>query len=934
MKKITLLLAFLCISLLANAQATCSQTFTVSGQDDGPTVLTINATDLTCQGAGAITALQLINAADSLNSGFCTTDTTSWFGFDLSIDGGAAVPVCEMEINGTDITGFTTLTITSHDDDAWSDGIDITIDVEVTFTPTTPPNCDAMLTSPTNGDLAASNDGILTWTPASGGATGYFLTVGTTPGGNDVLATTDVGNVLTYSVGVLAETTPFYVTIEPFNDLGAATGCTEYSFTTYTAVPADICGTALTVNCGDSLSGTTVGATTNGEQTGTCGTGTGAPGVWYNFTGNGDAVTASLCGSAYDTKIQVYEGDCANLVCVDGNDDSCGLQSEVTFISTVGTEYYIYVFGFGTSTGDYTLDLTCTTFFAPITADITTYTSVELVNPVLVDIECAAVSNIVIGDHSAGTDQTGLSYFTNGGGDFPFDDGVILSSGAANDASGPYDGNSPSGPAFPGGGAGDADLENILNLGAGSTNDGAFIAFDFVPIAPQISFNFLMASSEYNGPNGTFQCTYEDAFSFILTHVGSGTVTNLAVLPTSDTGNFGVSVTNIHPDIPGGCPAVNELYFEEYTQQFGNMAYQGRTVPLTAFSAVIPGDIYTIKLVVADQGDSAFDTAVFIEGGSFALGSVDLGDDVFLGDPAALCEGDVTTLNAGVTPNGTEIKWYKDGVEIEGSTMVNPVTGDTEEILNIDVTGDYTVEFTFIGTDCSTDNTVHMEFYPNPTPNLGDNVVKCANEELTLYANVENISDPNMGPLSYVWTYNGVVIPGATSDSYTIDATTVVANTTGSSESVQFENPVNNTTTAVNTTINLNTSNSEVVYSLGTFTVTATDDVTMCNGTTTVEVDFYENANCVTIPSGISPNGDGVNDCLVLDNLAPNGEIARLQVFNRYGTRVYDKANHEREWCGTNQDGNALPTGTYYYVLNYKNGMKPYKGWIYINVEN
>ena len=74
----------------------------------------------------------------------------------------------------------------------------------------------------------------------------------------------------------------------------------------------------------------------------------------------------------------------------------------------------------------------------------------------------------------------------------------------------------------------------------------------------------------------------------------------------------------------------------------------------------------------------AFDTAIFLEGGSFSLGSVDLGDDVFLGDPGALCEGDTKVLNAGVLPVGTDIIWYKDGVEIPGETMVNP----TREILS------------------------------------------------------------------------------------------------------------------------------------------------------------------------------------------------------------------------------------------------------------
>ena len=1060
MKKITLLFAFLCFSLLANAQATCNQTFTVSGQDDGPTVLTINAADLNCNGANAITSLQLTNSADTLNSGFCTTNGTSWYGFNLSIDGAPSVPVCDGEINGTDITGFTTLTITSQDNDSWSDGITITIDVEVTYTVTTPPVCDATLTSPANGDTSAPIDGNLVWGAASGGASGYNLTVGTTPGGSEVLTTTDVGNVLTYALGALSASTDYYVTIEPYNANGPATGCTEQMFTTYTPVPGDDCSIAVPIACGDNVNGTTVGATNFGAPTGTCGTGTGAPGVWYNFTGNGDIITASLCGSSYDTKIQVYDGSCGALSCVTGNDDNCGLSSEVSFISTVGTEYYIYVFGFGSSTGNFTLDVSCVTpppppanddcanaidltvnndldcavvtpgtiagatpsaepnatcvgtadddvwytFTAtndlhvvslinlvgstsdmsmgifegscaaftevecsdpeavtlagltvgtvytirvysytnsplqtttfdicvgtpppPITTDITTYTPEQLIEDVLIDADCASVTNIQYETHTFGND-IGFSYFTDGGSNFPFENGIILSSGAAIEAAGPFSGNTPS---HAGDGAPDADLEAIT--GVTNTHDRVYLEFDFVPLAPQISFNYLMASSEYNG---SFECTFADSFAFILTHVPSGTVTNLAKLPAPTNGNDNVIITNIRPEISASCTAQNEHYFGGYTLPSGEIAYGGRTVPLTAFSEVVAGDLYHIKLVMADQGDSSYDTAIFLEGGSFSLGSVDLGDDVFLGDPEALCEGDVTTLNAGVLPNGTEIKWFKDGVEVTGSTMVNPTTLETEQILNIDTTGDYSMSIYFTSApDCSRENEVHIEFYPKPAPDLGDTVIKCAGEALVLNANVGNLTDPNMSlPLEYVWEYRPnatsawATISGATLDTYTIEATTVIASTNSSAGAVQYDHPVTGVITYANVINN--------VYELGDFRVTATDLVTGCSGTSDVHVDFYENANCMDLPTGLSPNGDGVNDCLVFDDLETLRGVSKFQVFNRYGTKVFENGSYIKEWCGTNDDGDELISGTYYYVLDFEDGRSPIRSWIYINTKN
>ena len=125
----------------------------------------------------------------------------------------------------------------------------------------------------------------------------------------------------------------------------------------------DLCANAQTVNCGDNILGNTDFATSTGAPAAFCGTGTGAPGAWYEFAGTGDLVTASLCGPGtnYDTKIQVFEGSCGALTCVTGIDDACGLQSEVGFNTTPGTDYFIYVFGFGSSTGDFDLSITCTT---------------------------------------------------------------------------------------------------------------------------------------------------------------------------------------------------------------------------------------------------------------------------------------------------------------------------------------------------------------------------------------------------------------------------------------------------------------------------------------------------------------------------------------------------------------------------------------------
>ncbi|MFN7014330.1 MAG: choice-of-anchor J domain-containing protein, partial [Bacteroidia bacterium] len=229
MKKITLILLSLFACLQMNGQ-TCNQTFTASGQDNTPTVLTINAADVTCYGANPVTSLRLTNAAGSLISGFCAADGSSWFSFDLSIDGGPAITGCAAAFNNLDITGFTTLTITSSDDDVWSDTVTIAIDVEATFVPSTPPSC-VTLSSPANGALNVSST-LVSWPAAAGGASGYRLSVGSSSGATDVLNNFDVGNVLSYSLTGLVGGSTYYVTVYPYNVNGAATGCVESNFTT------------------------------------------------------------------------------------------------------------------------------------------------------------------------------------------------------------------------------------------------------------------------------------------------------------------------------------------------------------------------------------------------------------------------------------------------------------------------------------------------------------------------------------------------------------------------------------------------------------------------------------------------------------------------------------------------------------------------------
>jgi gliding motility-associated-like protein len=86
---------------------------------------------------------------------------------------------------------------------------------------------------------------------------------------------------------------------------------------------------------------------------------------------------------------------------------------------------------------------------------------------------------------------------------------------------------------------------------------------------------------------------------------------------------------------------------------------------------------------------------------------------------------------------------------------------------------------------------------------------------------------------------------------------------------------------------------------------------------------------CVEIPNAFTPNGDGKNDTWQMRDIDiyPN---CILRVFNKLGVLVFESNRGYTElWDGT-YNGKALPSDTYYYVLDLDNGRKPKSGDITI----
>jgi gliding motility-associated-like protein len=105
-----------------------------------------------------------------------------------------------------------------------------------------------------------------------------------------------------------------------------------------------------------------------------------------------------------------------------------------------------------------------------------------------------------------------------------------------------------------------------------------------------------------------------------------------------------------------------------------------------------------------------------------------------------------------------------------------------------------------------------------------------------------------------------------------------------------------------------------------TFSVT----VTPANGCPRNEPYEVQKIVC-TIQKGISVNNDGANEFFDLSSLNVN----ILNIYNRYGTKVYSKGQYKNEWIGQSNNGDILPDGTYFYEIEFNNGDAAKTGWIY-----
>ncbi len=235
-----------------------------------------------------------------------------------------------------------------------------------------------------------------------------------------------------------------------------------------------------------------------------------------------------------------------------------------------------------------------------------------------------------------------LGYLTGGDEVFSISSGLILSCDVAENLECPDEFLTCDG--CLGGGFSDPDLLDIANsvpdliggsFSVSSVNDGCVLEFDFIAAGDTVSFDYVFGSDEYETWINT---QYNDVFAFFLSGPGiTGPYDSPAGFPDGSVNIAGVP--NTDPNLPITISSVNSGTNPEYyvdNQGGTDVCINGYTVPFTASYPVECGETYHIKLAIADGSDTALESIVVLEEGSFesnAVVQIDLSIDV--GGPEA-----------------------------------------------------------------------------------------------------------------------------------------------------------------------------------------------------------------------------------------------------------------------------------------------------------
>ncbi|WP_313805134.1 choice-of-anchor L domain-containing protein [Flavobacterium sp.] len=306
---------------------------------------------------------------------------------------------------------------------------------------------------------------------------------------------------------------------------------------------------------------------------------------------------------------------------------------------------------------------------------------------------CVQPTNITINGYNFGSGQQSYAWFESNGSGFPLQNGLVISTGKANSAIGPNTSLLSEGPMS---WAGDNDLEAAIN--ESNTVNATIVEFDFVAVTNYMSFNYIFSSEQYLSNPGSNQCNYSDGFAFLLKQNSQPSYQNLAVVPGT---NIPVKVTTVRGS-GTICPAANQQYFDAFNGTNHPTNFNGQTKVLVAEADIIPGVSYHIKMVIADQQNNLYDSAIFIGGNTFS-NEFALGDDRLLAAGNPLCPGETLTVTPDyIVPGTIDYTWFKNGTPIPGYSNVSSPT------YTITSPGVYKVQANLTG--CTVNGYINVEY--------------------------------------------------------------------------------------------------------------------------------------------------------------------------------------------------------------------------------
>ncbi len=278
--------------------------------------------------------------------------------------------------------------------------------------------------------------------------------------------------------------------------------------------------------------------------------------------------------------------------------------------------------------------------------------------------------------------------------------------------------------------------------------------------------------------------------------------------------------------------------------------------------------------------------------------------NVNLGADFTLCEGMTQTLNAG-NP-GLVYLWS---------------TNEISQSINVSDSGNYAV--TVNNQFCSDQDTVHVSTIALPVVDLGKDTTLCPGDTLMLDAG-------NPG-LNYLWSTGSTdqQITVNSSENYVVAVSNMACTVKDSIEvtvvtfvPILYEQSLCN---GMALELNVESTGSSYLWSTGenTPSIIVTDSGTywvkiqfeQCSKTDTITVTGIAGLNALYIPSAFTPNGDGKNDILNAEGLGFT--TFKMQIFNRWGAKIFESTNPEQGWDGQ-YEGEEAPVGIYSYLIRYK----------------